>query len=217
MPASSASLPRLRSPSRTSESDVLVARCLEDIRVLTEPSVEAPLSPFEAGPPYPVAGARRKAVVLPQSAVPTVPRAIPVPLPAPSAAAAFARGLADDRASEVPARPRRRALARFALAVCAVVAIAAAVVAVGRSPIGRRPGFVKAVASARAFVQRAACSARSFLTMSQRSCALGPAGSSRGEKPVNLSAPVHVEESVVVQPFQTLRPCCELQTWLVQV
>lgn len=213
MPAFPASFPRLRTRSRTSETDVVVARCLEDIRVLTEPSVEAPLSPFEAGPPFPVAAPRRNALVLRQSAIPTAPRIAPVPLPAPSAAQAFARGLAEDRASEAPPRARRHALARFALAVCAVVAIAAAVVAVGRSPIGRRPGFVKVVAVA----QRAACAARSFLTMSHRSCALGPAGSSRGEKPVNLSAPVQLDESVVVQPFHTFRPCCELQTWLVQV
>ncbi len=175
MPASASSMSSLRM-SITSETDVLVAKCLAEVRSLAKLDDEPVLEPL---PPLPVQSPRRNAMVLAREAVapvtpaasaapvpkrkgppplpsvivqqpPTPPSIVPepapslaiVPIPAPSAARAFASQL-----PTVFTQPPRRTLAssRAALALCALVAIVAALFAVVRSPLRGRPVVAQTV------------------------------------------------------------------------
>lgn len=146
MPASSASLPVLSPPTLGSESDLLVARCLAEIRSLTG-GEDVRLDPL---PPLPAPGERRHAVVLARQELAAVPPTLAVPLPSPSAARAFAAGLvASPSADDVTAVSRRRqdlARSRVWVTLCALVAVVAALLAVARSPLRRRPVVTRAVA-----------------------------------------------------------------------
>lgn len=165
MPAASASL---RIPNVTSETELLVARCLAEVRsaanlddvpVLgTVPKRIAPARPKakkgrSVPPPLPPRALGRSPVASLVMAPVAVPSAAePLPLPSPSAARAFAEGLAGTPTSTTMkvARASRRASSGFALFLCALVALVTGALAVVRSPLRHHEPVARTVTVATA-------------------------------------------------------------------
>ncbi len=157
MPAASASL---RVPSLTSETDVLVARCLAEVRTAANlddlPVLDTVPKRIAKARPMPKTGRSVPPPLPARALVAASPVAAlvlaPVPVPSPSAARAFAAGLVATPTSttmKIP-RGRRRASSGFALFLCALVALVTGALAVVRSPLRHREPVARTVTVATA-------------------------------------------------------------------